>query len=115
MFLSGLLNILNSMNRVSCNMQIRLVVLSNAHVPQLTVSLYLLLYLQDDTEVWIVWAWRDDDADNKLNLDLKHTYRRVSSRKYNLIKLAGSTANQAGSSGALVYAFLALVTCALYM
>ncbi|XP_073241496.1 DBH-like monooxygenase protein 2 homolog [Porites lutea] len=70
---------------------------------------------RDDTEVWIVWAWRDDDADNKLNLDLKHTYRRVSSRKYNLIKLAGSTSSQAGSSGALVYAFLALVTCALYM
>ena len=115
MFLSVLLNILNSMNRVSCNMQIRLVVLSNAHVPQLTVSFYLLLYLQDDTEVWIVWAWRDDDADNKLNLDLKHTYRRVSSRKYNLIKLAGSTASQAGPSSALVYAFLALVTCALYM
>ena len=84
-------------------------------MPQLAVSLYLLLFLKDDTEVWIVWAWRDDDADNKLNLDLKHTYRRVSSRKYNLIKLAGSTASQAGSSGALVYAFLALVICALYM
>ena len=37
MFLSGLLNILNCRNRVSCNMQIRLVVLSNAHVPQPTV------------------------------------------------------------------------------
>ena len=62
-----------------------------------------------------MWAWRDDDADNKLNLDLKHTYKRVSSRKYNLIKLAGSTASQAGSRDALVYAFLALVICTLYM
>ena len=62
-----------------------------------------------------MWAWRDDDADNKLKLDLKHTYKRVSSRKYNLIKLAGSTASQAGSRDALVYAFLALVICTLYM
>ena len=63
-----------------------------------------------------MWAWRDnDDADNKLSLALKHTYRRVSSKKYNLIKLVSSIASQGGPSGGLVYAFLALTMCALYI
>ena len=72
--------------------------------------------MQEDNEVWIVWAWRNnDDASAGLNWNLKHSSTGVSKRKYNLIEEAmnpSSVANETGSR-VLVYAILALIVCVL--
>lgn len=71
--------------------------------------------LQDNTEVWIVWAWRrNDDANLGLNGNLKHTATGISTRKYNLFKEAqgSNTANVMGLPASTL-AILTLVACAL--
>ena len=51
-----------------------------------TNSFCPVLNFQGNTDVWIVWAWRDkDDASSGLNANLKHTATGILRRKYNLI------------------------------
>lgn len=69
----------------------------------------------DNTEVWIVWAWRrNDDANLGLNGSLKHTATGISTRKYNLFKEAqgSNTANVMGLPASTL-AILTPVACAL--
>lgn len=85
-----------------------------------TNSFCPVLNFQGNTDVWIVWAWRDnDDASSGLNVNLKHTATGISRRKYNLIMEATgmkptkkNAASQTGSR-ALPFAMLALIVCAL--
>ncbi|XP_068742893.1 DBH-like monooxygenase protein 1 homolog [Montipora capricornis] len=64
-----------------------------------------------NTEVWIVWAWKNNaDAQIGLNRNLKHTATGISTRKYNLFKEAkGNTGNRKARSPALTLAILPLV------
>ena len=77
--------------------------------------LTLCWILQDNTEVWIVWAWRrNDDANLGLNGNLKHTATGISTRKYNLFKEAqGSNVANGMGLPASTLATLTLVACAL--
>ena len=85
-----------------------------------TNSFCLVLNFQGNTDVWIVWAWRDnEDANSGLNVNLKHTATGISRRKYNLIMEATgvkptkkNTASQAGTRG-LPFVVLALIVCTL--
>ena len=83
-----------------------------------TNSFCPVLNFQGNTDVWIVWAWRDnDDASSGLNANLKHTATGISRKKYNLIKEATGmkptkkNAAIASQSGArfVVFSMLALI------
>ena len=80
-----------------------------------TNSFCPVLNFQGNTDVWIVWAWRDnDDASSGLNVNLKHTATGISRRKYNLIMEAtGKNAASVTGSRALPFAIMALIVCAL--
>jgi len=70
-----------------------------------------------NSEVWIVWAWHNnDDASSGLNSTMqKHSATGVSKRKYNLIKEAMNPSSAASETGSrvLAYAILALIACVL--
>jgi len=77
----------------------------------------LLFFTQKNSEVWIVWAWHNnDDASSGLNSTMqKHSATGVSKRKYNLIKEAMNPSSAASETGSrvLAYAILALIACVL--
>lgn len=68
---------------------------------------------EGDTEVWIVWAWRNnDDASSGLNGNLKHSATGISTKKYNLVKEITGKASAGGSSAVPLVVF-ALISCIL--